>query len=88
MTEEDYMPEFVEQPMFDQLASILDSEHLPKPRNWVKTDDGDIIRNVTPKVAHAIRCAMVKTPTIKKLGVMRLIQSTSGFKAAAAACSR
>ena len=80
MTEEDYMPEFVEDQMVVQLGKILDSVGNAIPRDWVKTDAGVVIDCISPNVAARMRDALFNVPAHSRLEITRMMQSSDGFK--------
>lgn len=85
--EDDYMPEFDGEQVVMQLGRIMDSATNPIPRDWVKTDDGDIIKGISPAVAQKLRDSILNVPAPRRLEVIRYVQSTLGFKEAVKAVS-
>jgi hypothetical protein len=77
---DEYDPGFVEMPMWDQLAKVLDSRGNPKPRDWVKTDDGDIISGITPDRAAKILDTLADIKPLVRLELIKKLQTTKGFK--------
>jgi hypothetical protein len=82
MTEVDYDPDFKEMPMWDQLGKIMDSEGNPIERNWVKTDDGDVIEGVTTKEAAVMLETISNVHSSLRLDVLKYVQTTQGFNEA------
>ena len=80
MTEEDYMPEFDQEQIVMQLGRIIDSVGNAVPRNWVKTDDGDVIEFISPHTASKMRESIYGMPPPQRLEFTRFIQNTEGFK--------
>lgn len=81
MTEEDYMPEFTELTVIEQLEKVVVSASNPFPRDWVVTDDGDKITGITPSDAVRIKTAVMNVmKPADRLEVLKTIQLSEGFK--------
>jgi hypothetical protein len=78
--DEGYNPDYKQLNMVEQLGKVIDSKDLPKPRDWVVTDDGDTIRGIKWFEANAMKDGLMKIQkTADRLYAQDQIQTTVGF---------
>jgi hypothetical protein len=81
MTEDDYMPEFDGATITEQLGKILDSRGNKIIRDWVKLEDGKVVKGISFRKADRIREAIFNTHPSERLELIRYAtESSTGFK--------
>lgn len=81
MTEDDYMPEFDGETITVQLGRILDSRGNKIPRDWVKLEDGKVVKGISFRKADKMRETIFNTRPDQRLELIRYAtESSTGFK--------